>query len=86
MKPHAQSGTSEGAQVQITTAPVSPRLLDLHVSANYLGLSEWTVRSLEQQGILKRVRVPLPDHGEVRKLLFDRCDLDALIEGWKDAR
>jgi hypothetical protein len=62
-----------------------PRLLDLHVSAGYLGLSEWTVRTLEQQGILKRVRIPLPNHGEVRKLLFDRADLDQLIATWKTA-
>ena len=74
-----------GAQVQTTVVPVSPRLLDLHVSAGYLGLSEWTVRTLEQQGILKRVRIPLPNQGEVRKLLFDKSDLDQLIEAWKDA-
>src|SRR6185295_16666101 len=65
----ARSGNGDSAQVQLATAPVMPRLLDLHVSAGYLGLSEWTVRTLEQQGILKRVRVPLPNHGELRKLL-----------------
>ena len=85
MEPRTQSGAGDGAQVQMTVVPVSPRLLDLHVSAGYLGLSEWTVRTLEQQGILKRVRIPLPNHGEVRKLLFDRADLDQLIATWKTA-
>lgn len=80
----ARSGDNNGAPVHITVAPVTPRLLDLHVSAGYLGLSEWTVRTLEQQGILKRVRIPLPNAGELRKLLFDRADLDRLIDGWKE--
>ena len=85
MEPGIQSGGNDGAPAMTTVVPVSPRLLDLHVSAGYLGLSEWTVRTLEQQGILKRVRVPLPNHGEVRKLLFDRVDLDRLIDTWKSA-
>ena len=82
----SRSGERDSAAVQQTVAPVSPRLLDLHVSAGYLGLSEWTVRTLEQQGILKRVRIPLPNAGELRKLLFDRADLDRLIDGWKETR
>lgn len=82
----SDSGARIGTEVQITSAPLVPRLLDLHVSASYLGLSEWTVRTLEQQGILKRVRVPLPNHGELRKLLFDRADLDRLIDAWKEQR
>ena len=84
MQPSTQSGKDEGTQVQITVVPVSPRLLDLHVSAGYLGLSEWTVRTLEQQGILRRVRIPLANAVELRKLLFDRADLDRLIDSWKD--
>jgi hypothetical protein len=62
------------------------RLLDLRTAAAYLGLSVWTVRELEWKGILPCVRIPLPDGGEVRKLLFDQKDLDRLIESWKDAR
>ena len=83
MTPETQARSSDyhGASVHIT---VAPRLLDLHVSASYLGLSEWTVRELEQQGILKRVRIPLPNAGELRKLLFDREDLDRLIASWKE--
>jgi hypothetical protein len=65
-------------------APIAPRLLDLPSAAQYLGLSPWTVRELEGQGVLARVRVPLPHAGELRKLLFDRADLDRLIEVWKE--
>jgi hypothetical protein len=35
--------------------------------------------------VLRRVRIPLPDGRELRKLLFDREDLDRLIEAWKEA-
>ncbi len=69
-----------------TVAPVPPRLLDLPATAAYLGVSEWTIRDLESAGVLRRVRVPLPNHGELRKLLFDREDLDHLIAVWKESR
>jgi hypothetical protein len=65
--------------------PISPRLLDLATAAVYLGVSPWTVRDLEAAGIVRRVRVPLPGGVELRKLLFDRDDLDRLIRVWKDA-
>jgi hypothetical protein len=62
-----------------------PRLLDLDAAATYLGVSPWTVRDLEAAGVLPRVRVPLPGGRELRKLLFDKADLDRLIEAWKEA-
>ncbi len=65
-------------------APVPPRLLDLDDTAAYLGVSPWTVRDLEAANTLRRVRIPLPNGGELRKLLFDRADLDRLIKTWKD--
>ena len=71
------SGLAQGASV--------PRLLDLRATANYLGVSEWTVRDLDAAGVLHRVRVPLPNEGELRKLLFDRIDLDRLIDAWKQS-
>ena len=86
MKPRTQGGSDDGAAVQLTVVPVSPRLLDLHTAAAYLGVSEWTVRDLEAAGTVPRIRIPLPNAGEVRKLLFDRSDLDRLIDTWKDAR
>jgi hypothetical protein len=65
-------------------AQAPPRLLDLDGTAAYLGVSPWTVRDLEAAGVLPRVRVPLPNGGELRMLLFDKTDLDKLIQNWKD--
>ena len=73
-----------GALVSQAIVPLAPRLLDLEGAAQYLAVSSWTVRDLEAGGVLARVRVPLPNGGELRKLLFARADLDRLIEGWKD--
>ncbi len=63
---------------------IVPRLLSLKQAALYLGVSPWTVRDLESAGVLPRVRIPLPNNGELRNLLFDREDLDRLIEKWKE--
>ena len=63
---------------------ISPRLMSLDAAAAYLSMSPWTIRDLEAAGVLPRVRVPLPDGRELRKLLFDRADLDRLIGAWKD--
>ncbi len=68
------------AMVQVA---IPPRLLTLEATAAYLGVSPWTVRDLEAAGVLRRVCVPLPGGRELRKLLFDRTDLDRLIESWK---
>jgi hypothetical protein len=66
-------------------AAAHARLLDLDCSAKYLGVSAWSVRDLEANGTLKRVRIPLARGRDLRKLLFDRADLDGLIETWKEA-
>jgi hypothetical protein len=63
--------------------PLPARLLELDAAAAYLGMSPWTVRDLEAAGTIKRVRVPVPHRRELRKLLFDKADLDRLIEAWK---
>ena len=63
---------------------ISPRLLSLDTAAAYLSMSPWTIRDLEAQGVLPRVRVPLPGGRELRKLLFDKADLDRLVGVWKD--
>lgn len=68
----------------VPVAALIPRLLDLPAASAYLGVSAWTVRDLEAAGVLARVRVPLPNGGELRKVLFDREDLDRLIAAWKD--
>lgn len=71
-----------GEQVQEATPP---RLFNLKAAATYLGMSPWTVRDLEAKGVLPRVRVPFPGGRELRKLLFDKADLDRLIDAWKDS-
>ena len=78
----SSTGTYKAAVPQL--CPVEPRLLDLPTAAGYLSVSPWTVRDLEAAGLMARVRVPLPGGGELRKLLFDRQDLDRLIAAWKD--
>lgn len=79
-----KAGAQSGALACQAVAPVPPRLLDLEGAAAYLAVSPWTVRDLEAAGTLRRVRVPMPNGGELRKLLFDRTDLDQLVEAWKD--
>jgi hypothetical protein len=74
-----QAVQREGGQATFT-----PRLLNLDGAAAYLSMSPWTIRDLEAAGVLPRVRVPLPRGGELRKLLFDKVDLDRLIGAWKD--
>lgn len=83
-KPPMNTDHKNGSQAKEASDPILPRLLDLARTASYLGVSHWTVRDLEAAGILPRVRVPLPNRGELRKLLFDREDLDRLIDVWKD--
>ena len=48
------------------------------------GVSPWTARGLEAAGILRRVCVPLPGGRDLRKLLFDRADLDKFVEVCKE--
>jgi hypothetical protein len=68
--------TAEGS----AAAANMPRLLDVQAAADYLSVSVWTIRDLEAAGELQRVRLPLSGHREVRRLLFDRLDLDRLVE------
>ena len=56
----------------------------MHGLAAYLSVPEATVYDLAARNVLRRVRVPLPDGGELRKLLFDRAEVDRLVETWKD--
>lgn len=74
---------AEGRQAQVVVGSITPRLLDLKAAAAYLAVSSWTVRDLEASGILRRVNIPLSAQKDLRKLLFDRQDLDRLVEAWK---
>src|SRR5262245_19679787 len=69
-------GQDRGA---LDSQSIAPRLLDLHQAADYLAVSVWTIRDLEAAGELRRVRLPLGARRDLRRLLFDRLDLDALI-------
>ena len=64
--------------------PAGPRLVNVSGAAAYLGVSVWTVRDLHACGALRRVQLPLSGGRELRRLLFDRHDLDRLIEAAKD--
>lgn len=55
------------------------RCLDLGAASGYLGLAPRTVWRMVEKGTLRPIRFP-----KVRKVLFDRADLDALVEASKD--
>jgi hypothetical protein len=59
---------------------LAPRLLDVEATAAYLGVSTWTVRDLAAAGRIHRVVIPTAGQRDLRRLLFDRLELDALIE------
>jgi excisionase family DNA binding protein len=63
----------------LETAP-QRRLLSFNSSAEYCGVTQQTIRRLMARGVLTPVRLP-----EVRRILFDRQDLDRLIESGKAA-
>lgn len=63
------------------------RLLNLHQSADYLGVSYWSVRDYCLQGLIPTVQMPAlrpregarPTNSSLRRVLIDRLDLDAFI-------
>ena len=71
-----------------------PRCLNRDQAALYLGVSADTVDRLINSGTVPIVRVPVARHrvtgkgidGVNRRILIDRCDLDALIERSKESR
>jgi excisionase family DNA binding protein len=70
---------------QSTTQSTTQRLLTVREAAAYLGVSRWSLREIEWAGKLKRVRIPLSGDGGLRRVLYDRADLDRLIKSWKEA-
>ena len=85
------SGPNGGTQASLAVVPVPQRLFNLLHAAGYLEVSTWTVREMVSLGVLPRVRFALPNTrkrrgGECRKLLFDKADLDQLIERSKERK
>lgn len=73
-----------GTLVREAKGPVMrSRLVGVADAAAYLGLSTWSVRRLVDNGHLRRVRLPL-GKADCRRLLFDRIDLERLVEVSKD--
>jgi hypothetical protein len=71
--------------VQIAAvAPLTPRLLDVGGAARYLSVAEDTIRDLDARGALRRIRLPGAGDRDLKRVLFDVRDLDALIERVKD--
>ena len=68
-----------------SVAPTTPRLVDLEGAALYLGsISMWTVRDFITNGSLCPVRLPMPGGRDLRRVLLDVHDLDALVERSKE--
>src|SRR5262245_60156780 len=75
--------------------PIAPRLLDVTGAAGYLSVGVQTIRDWTEEGILEPVKVPgakLRKNGQtiagprkrsMVKLLFDRQDLDRLVDQLK---
>ena len=60
-------------------APPGPRLLTRQQAAKYLSLSSDILDRLTQQGELPRVQLLLGNRS-IRRVLYDRADLDRLVE------
>ena len=55
-----------------------PRLFNIKQAAAYLGVAVWTLRDLEWRGELPAIR------SLGKRILFDRADLDRLVEQKKE--
>jgi hypothetical protein len=81
-RPRKPSIVAQAAAALVTEA----RLLDVPATARYLGdISVRAVHELRAAGHLRPVTLPLAGDRELRRLLFDRRDLDAFIEAAKEA-
>jgi excisionase family DNA binding protein len=59
--------------------PCQARLLSFESAASYLDVTGQTIRRLIARGVLLPVRIPA-----LRRVMFDRNDLDRLIEASKE--
>jgi hypothetical protein len=82
-KPSNRTSTSSPG-VPAVCPDLGPRLVDIRTAAKYLSIFTWSIRDLESAGALRRIRLPLASK-DMRKLLFDRRDLDRLVDTAKDS-
>jgi hypothetical protein len=72
------------ANVPVKKVPAfPPRVLRIGEAAHHAGVSTWSVRVWLEAGLLRRVRYPDGNGGELRNLLIDREELNAFIERWR---
>jgi hypothetical protein len=84
-RPHTRPERPPVTGVQATAVVSVPRrLFDRQGSADYLSISLDVVDHLDAAGVLRRVRLPNGSGGDLKRVLYDRADLDALIERAKD--
>lgn len=84
-KPGRPRKSPLAAQASAAVACTEARLLDVPATARYLGdISVRAVHELRAAGHLRPVTLPLAGDRELRRLLFDRRDLDAFIEANKE--
>ena len=75
------------------TDVIPPRLLTVSQAARYLGVSTWTIRDWVAGDVLPAVELPplRPREGDrgrvrLRRLLFDRVDLDHFVDARRRTR
>jgi hypothetical protein len=69
-----RTGNRKEKKGEYTGQPVRPRLLPLKKAAEYLGVTEWQLRTLVWNGQIPVVRFP-----NARKQYFEIVDLDELV-------
>jgi hypothetical protein len=80
----AKRADKRRARQEAELAAVPVRLVGEHGAAKRLNVTRWTVRALDDAGVIPRVRIPLPNNSELRRRLYDLADLDRLIDVWKE--
>ena len=78
------TGPKPSALARGAVTPIHPRLLSEKNSATYLDISVDSLRVMVDAGRLRRVQLPGEDGKELRRRLFDRNDLDKLVDQCKD--
>ena len=69
------SGNRSKKLAQRINNPMRPRLLTIKKAAEYLGITEWGMRTLIWKGLVPSIRYP-----DGRKIFVDVTDLDSYVE------